>query len=73
MPVVLGEMHEQICDPAFDAGRMRERAGGGSHGHASQDRDKQQWGNGKEQEENPKEPCHQRSPVFQSGVAASNV
>jgi hypothetical protein len=36
-----GGTHEQICDPAFDAGDIRDGAGAGSNGHASQRRDQQ--------------------------------
>jgi hypothetical protein len=41
-PITSGETHEQICDPAFDTGHIRDAAGGGSNGHTSQGRDEQQ-------------------------------
>jgi hypothetical protein len=39
------ETHEQICDPAFDTGHVRDSAGGGSGGRSSQGRNEQQQAN----------------------------
>jgi hypothetical protein len=67
-PLRSGETHEQICDPGFDTGHIRDRAGCGSHDHTSQGRDKQQRGT-EGTGEDPKEPSFQQSQVSQSGAA----
>ena len=64
--VATGEAHEEISDPAFYTGRLRNRAGSSSHGHASQGRGEQQQAC--EKEENPREPWYRKFQFFQSEI-----
>jgi len=61
-----GGTHEQICDPAFDTGDIRNRAGAGSDGHTGGDRDQQQ---AYQEASKTKAPWLQRAPRCGSAVA----
>jgi hypothetical protein len=60
-----GEAQEKICNKAFDAGHVRDAAGGGSHVHASQGHDEQQQGSEEEKEDRPNEPWNSQSQARQ--------